>query len=145
MIESLEHPFCTRVDGFRIADSVLIFRSLIIAIASATRHGVVTILFKAAADIPRRSIVGSLLLQPCPMFSIAIRCLSGFPGANQPLVQVFTATDAHHLLLQTKVSLRHDRLKLAFAASVAKLVEMARLLDSSRDSVRVRRCSVVFD
>ena len=145
MIESLEHPFCTRVDGFRIADRVLILRSLISAIVTTTRHGVVTNLFKAAADIPRRHAVGSLLLQPCPLFSIAIRCLSGFPGANQPLVQVLTATDAHHLLLQAKIGLRHDRLKLAFAASVAKLVEMARLLDSSRNSVGVRHCSVVFD
>lgn len=119
MIESLEHPFCTRVDGFRIADRVLILRSSISAILATTRYGVVTNLFKAAADIPRRNAVGSLLLQPCPLFSIAIRCLSGFPGANQPLVQVLTATDAHHLLLQAKIGLRHDRLKLAFAPSVA--------------------------
>lgn len=144
MVESLEHPFCTRVDGFRIADRVLILRPFISAIAATTCHRVVTDLFKAAA-IPRRDDVGSLLMQSCPLLSIAIGSFCRFPRANQPLVQVLTSTDTHHLLLQAKISLCHDRLQLAFAPSVTKLAEMARLLDSSGDSVGVRYRSIILD
>ena len=56
-----------------------------------------------------------------------IRGLGWLTRADEPLIEVFTPSNAHHLLLKTEIGLCQHGLKLAFAACMTKLILMSSL------------------
>ena len=140
MIKSLEHPVCASIRLWIVCSGF----SILINICS-TAFFVKIVMFNLILlllDGSSRSLHG------CIDASFSTICsLSWLSRADEPLIQVFTSSNAHHLLLQTEISLRYDRLKLTFAPSMAQLVCLLHaiwVLDPLRVEVFIYDCASIL-
>ena len=119
MVKGLKHPI-SFTGTFRLFYWAWFSTMDILIAFTATR-----LLYNTAWEWIKQGIhnlIGSTAILRCAI-AFWIRSFSAFSWANQPLVKILAPTDSHHLLLQSEVCLRQNRLQFLLATAAVVIGE----------------------